>query len=155
MTRSSAMGLLYRTLLVSAAGCAPSHQASPSGATAPVVRVAAAWARPSPAKATMGAAYLTLASTVDDRLLEVSVPASIAARAELHEVVTDSRGQMAMRRVDGISLPANREVTLAPGESHIMLVDLARPLVPGDTVRIELRFRRAGRVEARVPVRDS
>src|SRR2546425_13242972 len=104
MKRSSAKGLLYLVLLAIAVGCTPSKRTSPSLAAAPVVRVTHVWARPSPPMARMGAAYVTLASTVDDRLLEVRVRGSIAARAELHEVVTVARGQVTMRRVDGISL---------------------------------------------------
>jgi hypothetical protein len=60
---------------------------------------------------------------------------------------------MSMRRVDGIDLPAGREVTLSPGASHIMLVDLARPLVAGDTLRLTLTFEKAGPLAVRVPVR--
>ncbi|MGA1062278.1 MAG: copper chaperone PCu(A)C [Ilumatobacteraceae bacterium] len=45
------------------------------------------WARTSPSMASMGAAYMDLTSSEGDQLVGVSVPASIAARAEIHEMV--------------------------------------------------------------------
>ncbi|MFZ8877364.1 MAG: hypothetical protein ACO2Z4_08105, partial [Ilumatobacteraceae bacterium] len=45
------------------------------------------WARTSPAMASMGAAYMDVTSSEGDQLVGVSVPASIAARAEIHEMV--------------------------------------------------------------------
>ena len=154
MGRSFTMGLLSLALVVSVAGCGRTQDASLQSANTQVVRVTGAWARSSPAMATMGAAYLTLTSAGDDRLLEVQVPAFVAARAEMHEVRKDSHGQMTMRRVEGIALPANQQVTLGPGSSHIMLVDLSRPLVAGDTLDVVLKFEKATRMAVRVPVRD-
>ncbi|MGA1345105.1 MAG: copper chaperone PCu(A)C, partial [Ilumatobacteraceae bacterium] len=51
------------------------------------VTVAGQWARTSPAMASMGAAYMTLTASDDDALVGVSVPAAIAASAEIHEMV--------------------------------------------------------------------
>ena len=45
------------------------------------------WARTSPSMASMGAAYMDITSSEGDQLVGVSVPASIAARAEIHEMV--------------------------------------------------------------------
>lgn len=48
------------------------------------------WARTSPAATTMGAAYMTITSPIDDVLLGASVDASIAESVELHEMVMAS-----------------------------------------------------------------
>ena len=103
--------------------------------------------------ATMGAAYLTITSAAGDRLVGVEVPASVAARAEIHEVVTDSLGALRMRPVSGVDLPAGRAVTFQPGTWHVMLIALTRPLVAGRMFEMTLRFERAGPVTVRVPVR--
>ncbi len=54
---------------------------------------------------------------------------------------------------DGVDRPVpSGTTTFAPGGGHIMLADLARPLEPGDTVRLQLTFERAGRVDVEVEV---
>jgi hypothetical protein len=103
--------------------------------------------------ATMGAAYLTITSAAGDRLVGVEVPASVAARAEIHEDATDSPGVMRMRVVPRVDLPAGKTVTFEPGLRHVMLVGLAQPLVAGHSFEMTLRFERAGPVRVRVPIR--
>lgn len=63
----------------------------PSGSD---IEVTAAWARTSPAMATMGAAYMTIMSMNDDRLVAASVDSSIAGHAEVHEVVMADTSDM-------------------------------------------------------------
>lgn len=113
------------------------------GPRAGTVRVSDAWARATPPTATMGAVYLRLTSGSDDRLLGAGVPDTVAARAELHEVVRDTLGRMGMQPVDGVALPAGRTVRFAPGGRHVMLVDLPRPLSPGERIAVRLRFEHA------------
>ena len=50
------------------------------------------WARPSPTATTMGAAYMTLTTSIDDALVSASVPSDVAAKIELHETVEKSDG---------------------------------------------------------------
>ena len=52
------------------------------------VTVADAWARASAPTQTLGAVYFDLTVAEDDTLVGASVPPSVAARAEIHEVVT-------------------------------------------------------------------
>lgn len=148
-----AASALAAVLLGGAAGCGSRPPASsPPAGERPAI-VADAWARATPAGASMGAVYMTLRSAAEDRLIGAKVSPAVAARAELHQVVTDGRGQMTMRRVEAIELPAGVPVRLEPGASHLMLVDLARPLVAGDTLKATLRFEKAGNMTVRVPVR--
>jgi periplasmic copper chaperone A len=64
-------------------------------------------------------------------------------------------GQMAMRQVDGIEVPAGSTVTLGPGGLHIMLLDLAQPLPTGSTFDLTLDFEKAGEQTVEVSVRDA
>lgn len=109
------------------------------GTMADEIRVDAAWSRALPPVSANGAAYLTIenASAHPDALLGVSTPA--AARAEMHDHVL-SNGVMSMRRVDSIPLVPGRVIAMAPGGMHVMLIDLARPLRPGDRFPLTLRF---------------
>lgn len=137
------------------------------------VEVSGAWARTSPMDAANGAAYLTVTSPVDDAIVAVSVDASVAGRAELHETVmaeptgttmgagmgmgtgtTMPMGEMTMREVDEITLPAATAVALAPGGLHVMLLDLVEPLEVGDTITVTLTLESAGELVVEVPVLD-
>jgi periplasmic copper chaperone A len=117
-----------------------------SGPNAPAALSATgAWARTTPPGATNGVVYMQIVSPVDDAIVAVSVPASVAASAELHETMgadggaampnmpnmASGDGQMTMTPVDSVPLPAGTPVAFEPGGKHIMLVDLLAPLTEG------------------------
>jgi len=139
------------------------------------------WARTSPAATTMGAAYMTITSPIDDVLLSASVDASIAESVELHEMVMasddmamdeggmdhssmsddtmghnhtgdDMSGEMKMQQVMEIVLPAFTAVELKPGGYHVMFIGLVNPLQTGDTIELTLTFKNAGQITVSVPV---
>lgn len=136
------------------------------------VSVEGQWARTSPSMALMGAAYMSISAAEDDHLVGVSVPASVAARAEIHEMVpVDSEhemdhdmdhddemsmdmGAMVMQQVMALDLPAGTAVELEPGGYHIMLIDLAEPLVEGQTFEVTLDFAEAEDMTVQVEVRS-
>ena len=136
------------------------------------VSVEGQWARTSPSMASMGAAYMSISAAEDDHLVGVSVPASVAARAEIHEMVpVDSEhemdhdmdhddemsmdmGAMVMQQVMALDLPAGTAVELEPGGYHIMLIDLAEPLVEGQTFEVTLDFAEAEDMTVQVEVRS-
>jgi copper(I)-binding protein len=130
-----------------------------------------AWARTSAAGATMGAAYLTITSPVDDALVDVKVDPAVAMMAQIHEVVMASDTSMApadsmmspgstmapemkMQEVDEIALPAGEKVELRPGGYHIMLMQLSKPLEAGTSFDITLVFKNAGEKVVSFTVRD-
>ncbi len=126
------------------------------------IEITGAWARTSPTMASTGAAYMTIMSMNGDRLVGASVDASIADHAEVHEVVMAndsdmgdmSSGEMVMREVDGIDVPAGGMVMLKPGGYHVMIIDLVAPLEMGQTFDVTLTFDKAGDVVVPVEVRD-
>ena len=182
MNRRSLISLALGTaLLLGACGSDSSDTTDTTGTTGPTaepgITVEGAWARTSPMMASAGAAYMTLTSSVDDRLTGVAVDAGIAATVELHETVMagdmgggmtgDTTGDMSgsmpvsteptmmMQPVDGIDLPAGTAVELKPGGYHVMLLDLVAPLEMGQTFTITLTFEQAGSVEVPVTVGDA
>lgn len=161
-----------------------------------------AWARTSAAGQTTGAIYFDLTVDADDTLLSASVPASIAADAQIHEVVmadmggsddmtgdsmpdssmpgddmthdsmsgddmtgdstpsgdmdSGDMGAMTMQElVDGLQLTAGTTVKFEPGSYHVMLIDIAAPLVVGDKIDLTLEFAEAGAFEITVEVAES
>jgi copper(I)-binding protein len=82
----------------------------------------------------------------------VSGKASVGDTLELHEMKREG-GMMQMSPVREIAVPANGKVELRPGGLHLMLFGLKKPLVPGDTVRVELTLDDGSRVTVAAPVR--
>jgi copper(I)-binding protein len=122
--------------------CAVATLALPitSGA-AEAVKVANAWVRaPVPGQPT-AAAYLDLTS--DRNLAVVAAGSPAAGRVEMHSMTVDG-GIMRMRALPRIDLPAGKTVKLSPGGTHLMLLDLKRPMKAGDTVPLVLSLQPTG-----------
>ena len=141
------MAILTRTLAVVAAvllaGAAPK----------PGVEVTGAWIRATQPGAPAGAAYATLTNTgpAPDRLIGVATPA--AGMAHLHQSVRKD-GMASMKATPVLDLPAGRPTALAPGDYHIMLMGLTRPLAAGDRVPMTLTFETAGKKTVTFAVRN-
>ena len=133
------------------------------------IAVEDAWARVSPAGVTTGAAYFKITATDDDALIGVTVSDEIADHAEIHEVVHSmdmsdesmdmsddgmNDGAMSMQQIDSLELLAGSPVRLAPGGYHIMLIDLAAPLVAGETFELTLDFATADDLTVSVEVSE-
>lgn len=114
--------------------------------------ITGAWAPPTPPGASVGAAYMRVSSTQDDRLLGARSP--IAASVEIHHSSVEG-GTSRMRELDSVALLAGEELVLRPGGTHLMLIGLAAPLVQGETFPLELQLERAGTIGIRVAVLES
>jgi copper(I)-binding protein len=117
-----------------------------------------------------------------DALVKASVPADVAGTVELHETVAAEDGamdgdmttttmmdgdmttttmagdmgggMMTMQPVESIEVPADGTVALEPGGYHVMLLDVQKELVPGDTIEVTLTFELAGEVTVTADVRE-
>ncbi len=111
------------------------------------------WSRPATPGLPTGVAYLTLTDRAPaaDRLVSASSPK--AGRVSLHHSVMKG-GVMSMLAVpDGLDLPPDRPVTLAPGGYHLMLEGLKGGLKVGETYPLTLRFAHARPMTVQVQVR--
>ena len=112
-----------------------------SGADAPSVRVANAWARATVPGQNTGAAYVDLTSDRGATLVAAGSP--LAGRVELHSMTNDG-GVMRMRQLPKVALPAGKTVKLEPNGIHLMLIDLKQPLKPGDKLPLVLSVQSSG-----------
>ncbi len=125
---------------------------SPATSIGTALVVEAPWAKA--AESGMTAAFGTLVNPgdADVRIVAASSPAADAA--ELHEVAM-ADGEMVMReKPDGFVVPAGGRLVLEPGAEHIMLIDLAAPLMPGDEVEIVLTLEDSTTVEFTAQAKD-
>lgn len=123
----------------------------------PRVEISDAWARPvtrreeTPANS---AVYFTLTNRGDQALSLLEVLTDAAARAEVHETQIDD-GVMRMRPAAGVTIESDAEVRFEPGGLHIMLLELQRDLVAGDSLYLTLRFDDDSQLVAPVVVRPA
>jgi copper(I)-binding protein len=110
-----------------------------------------AWARSADSGAT-GGAYLTLINNDSVALTLLGASSDVARAVEVHE--TMQMGEMThMMPHDSLTVAPGDSLRMQPGGMHIMLIDLARPLAPGDTILLTLRFSGRDSLPVRVPVR--
>ena len=151
------LALSAGTSAASVGQSSPSPSASlraPSPA-ATTLTVEGAWARVSPMVDRAGAAYMVIRNSgaTDDALVAVSTPAT--ATVELHETVPTASGEMMMQPVVSIPVPAGGMAELKPGGYHLMLIDLAAPLVEGTPIELTLTFQGGTVLTVPVQVRST
>lgn len=117
------------------------------------VRVVDGYVRGLPPGQPVTAAFMRLLNSSDQAVEITSVSSDSAERAEFHNHVHRD-GMMGMEKVDKLVIAANSELLLAPGEHHLMLINITRPLVDGDKVKIELGTSDHQRVQVVLPVRS-
>ena len=128
-------GLLLLALL-----CAAQTQVQ---AQAQSVTVKDAWIRGTVQGQTATGAFMELTAKTNARLIGVSTPLTKAA--EVHNMKMEN-GVMKMFPVDGIDVPAGKTLRLASGGYHVMLMNLQKPLNPGDKVPLQLTFELADKL---------
>ena len=122
---------------------------------AQTVTVRDAWIRGTVQGQSATGAFMELSAKTDARLVAASSP--VAKVTEVHNMRMEN-GVMRMFPVAGIDIPAGKSVKLASGGYHVMLMQLDKPLAPGDRVPLLLTFELADKkreaVELSVEVRD-
>jgi len=118
-------------------------------ATVGEISVVQGWAYPSTAG--LASAYLVLENHGGSADTVTGLSGPEVGDASMHGVRREGVSST-MYPIDRLDLPAGRRVTMKPGGIHIMLADLVRELVVGDSLVLSLDLARTGRVEAKLPV---
>jgi len=112
-----------------------------------------AWVGEVPPSSPVAAAYMTIRNegTADDKLL--SVTTNISGHTMIHETVIDDKGVASMEMVNALVIPAGKSVTLKPGGTHVMLMDLKEPVTGKEKIELDLKFENAGKMKVEAPVK--
>lgn len=113
------------------------------------------WLRATPPGARNAAAFMTLSnrSTTELILTGVQCHSTLAARCELHEHLQVD-GRMRMQKVTApLTIPAGGSLRFAPGGYHVMLLDIAQPLIPGTRAELVFTFADQSTYHAQLPVK--
>lgn len=132
--------------LLSALGAAASSAVAAAGPAAAKPIIERAWARATAPGVSVTAVYFTIRNPGPRADQVVTLRSAAGERAEIHETKM-SGGIMQMRQITDATVPAGGTLALEPGGTHVMLIGLRSPLVPGATVPLVLTFRHAGEVQ--------
>lgn len=123
----------------------------PGAPTSPI-SVSGAWVRAVPPSSSVSAAYMTINNDSGEAAYLESAATTAARSAEIH-LMASADGMMTMKMVDGVAIPAHGRVSLDPSGYHLMLIGLRKPLQPGASVKLALRFRDGRALTIAAPVR--
>ena len=96
-------------------------------------------------------AYMDILNQSQNVITIDSVSSPEFARAEMHETVL-SDGIARMQALDFVAVEAASQLSFAPAGKHIMLLDPKSGLLPGGTVRLEIRLDDGGLLIIDAPV---
>ena len=112
-----------------------------------------AWVRLSPPVAQSTAAYVVIRNTGSENVKMIAVSCDVAASVSLHSMHMNGK-RMVMSQIPEMEIPANGEVQLTPGGSHVMLMGLKYPLKEGQMVEIVFHLSNGEALTVMAPVRD-
>ena len=113
------------------------------------IEIKGAWARASVSK--NGAAYLTIQNHGDRAHLLIGAETPLAKKVEIHTHTMD--GQiMRMRKTDRVGIAPNKSIKMAPGGTHLMLLNLERKLQQGEEFPLVVKFQSIDPINIKVKV---
>jgi len=89
---------------------------------------------------TMTGAFAHLTNVSGEEQTIIGAEAEIADVVELHEVVDDGGVNLMQEKEGGFPVAADETYELNPGEDHVMLMELAEEINPGDPIEITLEL---------------
>ena len=109
------------------------------------IEISTPWSRATPKGAQTAIGYMTIKNngTTPDRLTGGSI--DVADHFQLH-AMTMENGIAKMRELSDIEIKPGQTIEFKPGGSHVMFVNLKRPLSKGEHISGTLVFERAGKV---------
>jgi copper(I)-binding protein len=137
--------LLHGAVLVAAIAVAA--QAAPRS-----ISIEKPWARETVEGQAAGGGFMTIVNNGqrEDQLVSASSPAS--HEVQIHTMSMDGDVMRMRQLTDGLSIPAKGKVELKPRGLHIMFIGLKKPLRPGTSVPVTLKFRHTGSMTAQFKV---
>ncbi|MDH5570947.1 MAG: copper chaperone PCu(A)C [Gammaproteobacteria bacterium] len=97
------------------------------------------------------AAYMTLSNPGNTEVVITGASSADFDKVEIHSMEM-SDGMMHMVEQKELRIPAKGELTLEPGELHMMLINKHRNLKDGDRIKINIQFNNGQSQSIVVPV---
>ena len=137
--------MTMRLLTIAAIAFCMSANAMANDYKAGSIEISTPWSRATPKGAQTAIGYMTIKNngTTPDRLTGGSI--DVADRFQLHAMTMED-GVAKMRELNDIEIKPGQTIEFKPGGSHVMFVNLKRPLSKGEHISGTLIFERAGKV---------
>ena len=116
------------------------------------VVIEGAWSRASIGTSRPGVAYMTLQNTGDAPVTVTGLRTELAMMPMIHASTTDAQGVTRMSHLEQVEIAAGDTVALEPGGLHVMLTDLQRPMVEGESFTLSLILAGGEEVAVEVPI---
>lgn len=146
-------GALALAATLALSGCAGAASPEPATPAAEAFSTSDVWVKA--ADSGMSAGFGELRNDGDSELTVVSATSPATSSMQLHETVQNESGQMVMRQIEGgFVIPAHGSITLEPGGSHLMFMDVTSPLRAGDETTLTLTFSDDSTAEITAPVKE-
>lgn len=111
-----------------------------------------AWSRASIGTSRPGVAYMTLRNAGTEPVVVTGLRTDLAMMPMIHATTTDAQGVTRMAHMEEMEIAAGETVALAPGGLHVMLMDLQRPMVEGESYTLSLVFADGAEASVEVPI---
>lgn len=111
-----------------------------------------AWSRASIGTSRPGVAYMTLRNTGADPVVVTGLRTDLAMMPMIHVTTTDAQGVTRMSHMEAVEIAAGDTVALEPGGLHVMLMDLQRPMVEGESYTLSVIFADGAETTVDVPI---
>ena len=116
------------------------------------VVIEGAWSRASIGTSRPGVAYMTLRNTGDAPVAVTGLRTDLAMMPMIHASTTDAQGVTRMTHMEQVEIAAGETVALEPGGLHVMLMDLQRPMVEGESFTLSLILAGGEEIAVEVPI---
>ena len=141
--------------LMLVAGEETHDHAAKAAAPAGTIEIVAPWTRPAASAGGNGAGYLKITNNGTEADVLTGGSSDAAERVEVHETAIDDKGVASMKKLDVVELQSGQSIELKPAGMHIMLIGLKQPLKEGDTLKAQLNFKKAGKVDVEFAVKSA
>ncbi|MFA8384178.1 MAG: copper chaperone PCu(A)C [Pelagibaca sp.] len=111
-----------------------------------------AWSRASIGTSRPGVAYMTLQNTGAEPVVVTGLRTNLAMMPMIHATTTDAQGVTRMSHMEEVEIAAGEAVALEPGGLHVMLMDLQRPMVEGESYALSVIFADGTEATVEVPI---
>lgn len=116
------------------------------------VVIEGAWSRASIGTSRPGVAYMTLRNTGEAAVAVTGLRTDLAMMPMIHASTTDAQGVTRMTHMEQVEIAAGETVALEPGGLHVMLMDLQRPMVEGESFSLSLILAGGEEIAVEVPI---
>ena len=118
------------------------------------VVIEGAWSRASIGTSRPGVAYMRLQNTGDALVTVTGLRTDLAMMPMIHTSTTDAQGVNRMSHLEQVEIAAGETVALEPGGLHVMLMDLQRPMIEGESFTLSLILADGEEITVEVPIRS-